>query len=100
MLKLIGFKEYYGTVGDETKMELNGYKLCVGDVVEMFNKDKESHGLTFVCKNKNYGGFIMGIADSYNDERIAGGWKIELIKSHDYIEIDEQHSSVKVEFDF
>jgi len=75
--------ENYGVVGEETKYkDVVGRKLCVGDVVELFDECGMSRGNRFVVRtsaglNENKS-FIMGIAGDCNDQtgKISYGWKI------------------------
>jgi hypothetical protein len=75
--------ENYGVVGEETKYkDVVGRKLCVGDVVELFDECGMSYGNKFVVRssaglNENKS-FIMGIEVDCNEKtgKISYGWKI------------------------
>lgn len=92
---------YYGEVGKPTELkDINDEALFVGDMVELFNKDMKSRGLTPICSGKGWGDFVMGIAGDSSTKRnhgeIKGGWKIIKRKSHEEARVGDSVNGLKI----
>lgn len=86
-LHLMYGSDDHGEVGKPTELkDINGKRLYIGDVVELFNEELSSCGKRFIANSSEYGDFVMGIAcDSgtkYNHGKITGGWEIIKRKSY------------------
>lgn len=85
--------EFYGEIGKKTKFkDAIGRELCIGDVVEYFDKGNISYGDTVIVESvlQYYGNrnkqFVMGIECSCNDDSgEISGWKI--IKKRSFEEV-------------
>lgn len=83
---------HYGNIGEETNYkDAIGRPLCIGDVVELFNKRNNSLGDTVIVKaynNENVlKAFVMGIEASC-DERNGSTCDWKIIKKRSYDEVD------------
>lgn len=76
----------YGVVGTKTSLvDLYGKKLCVGDTVELFDRDSGEWGEYPICKNETYGDFVGSIAScskSIKNGISKEGWVI--VKKRSY----------------
>ena len=96
-------KEYFGRIGQETKMTYeDGGIVHTGDVVEVFDNG-ESIGNTFVCQdeeyNKNY--FVMGLYNTNFNNGISDceEWSIKLVKKFSEVDDGEIIDGVKMILD-
>lgn len=98
-LQMIGVSDIsYGIIGENTEVEAYGnIKLCVGDVVELFDNDGESLGLHYVCKNSSYSkGFVMGVSSlKFKNGKSSEGWLIIKRKSYNKMKIGDVVDSIK-----
>lgn len=83
---------YYGTIGDETNFTYeDGSKMNVGDLVELIDINNNTKEESCICKNKDNGEFVMGIAGNTIINGISeyNSWKIKLIKK--YYEVENNY---------
>ena len=87
-----------GEIGKETKfVDVVGRKLCVGDVVELFDNNSESYGDRVVVEDDNTQ-FVMGISIACDCKtgHIGNDWKI--IKKRSYKDVNNGETVDGVKF--
>ena len=86
-----------GEIGKETKfVDVVGRKLCVGDVVELFDNNSESYGDRVVVEYDNTQ-FVMGISIACDCKtgHISNDWKIIKKRSYKDVNNGEKIGGVK-----
>jgi len=88
----------YGIFGDTTSIIYeDGGVAQIGDVVEKIDDKGRIYGNGFVCKNEEWGGFVMGIANEYNDSNFRkSDWRIKLVSKFYNQSVGKMYSGLEI----